>query len=185
MDHQQTQKAQLICKSPNNSPGKQKTFFVLGASGYVGKTVVSHLSKTVGKQGRIIAGSRDPEKLKGSFGGAVLPGVEYVKADMGGDTDILIKVLEGVDSLLVVTPGPTKERGALALQAAKAAKQANVGFTVLVSVASATKQDTIFGKQFQPMEEQFWELGLAGCVIRLPMFMDNLMGFFHTISDKG
>ncbi len=61
----------------------------------------------------------------------------------------------------------------MAIKAAKACKEANVGFTVIVSVASAGKPDTIFGRQFGPMETEFWELGIDGCVLRLPMFMDN------------
>lgn len=58
----------------------------------------------------------------------------------------------------------------MAIKAAKACKEANVGFTVLVSVASATKHDTIFGRQFGPLETEFWELNIDGCILRLPMF---------------
>lgn len=80
---------------------------ILGASGYVGKTVLTHLSKSASRYARIIAGSRDPDKLKQSFGDAQLTGVEFVKADMSSPEDELADTLKDVHSVFIVTPGPT------------------------------------------------------------------------------
>ena len=142
------------------STGKKQVTCILGASGYVGKTTVTHLSKNASRYSRILAGSRDPEKLKQSFGGAEFPGVEFIKADMTAPEDELATALKDVDTVFIVTPGPTEERGKIALNAARASKKANVPFTVVVSVPIADKSDTIFGKQFGPLEEGFWELGI-------------------------
>lgn len=50
-------------------PAKEKhVTFIFGSSGYVGKATVKYLSKSVGKHARILAGSRDPDKLKGELG---------------------------------------------------------------------------------------------------------------------
>ena len=104
---------------------------------------------------------------------------------MNGPVDELAEALKDIHSVFIVTPGPSEDRGKIALNAAKACKKANVPFTVLVSVTVADKKDTTFGKQFGPLEEGFWELGIEGCIMRLPLFMDNLMGFFGTIGEKG
>ncbi len=54
--------------------------------------------------------------------------------------------LKHVDSVFIVTPGGTENRGEIALGAAKACKRAGVKFVVLLSVTAADHQDTIFGR---------------------------------------
>lgn len=158
---------------------------LLGASGNVGRACLSHLAAVVGRNARILAGSRDPEKLQASFQGQHLPGVEFVQADMASPVETLVQTLRGVHTCFVITPGPVENRGEIALNAAKACKEAGVGFTVMLSVASANKADTIFGRQFGPLETGFWELGIDGCVLRLPMFMENALGHLKSLTEAG
>ncbi len=40
---------------------------ILGASGNVGRATVTHLAGVVGQHARILAGSRDPHRLRSSF----------------------------------------------------------------------------------------------------------------------
>ena len=104
---------------------------------------------------------------------------------MGSSDEALAEALTQVDICFIVTPGPTEKRGELALNAARACKIAGVAFTVVVSVATADKEDTIFGKQFGPMENDFNKLEIDGCILRLPMFMENAMGNIPTITKDG
>ena len=88
-------------------PTKEKhVTYLFGTSGYVGKATVKYLSKTVGKHARIMAGSRDPEKLKNELG--KLTGVEYRQSDMSKDPEEMAKDLEGVHTAFIITPGPTE-----------------------------------------------------------------------------
>ena len=48
---------------------------------------------------------------------------------------------------------------------------AKVGFVVIISAASCDESGLIFSEQFKPMETEFWELGIDGCILRLPLFM--------------
>ena len=108
-----------------------------------------------------------------------------MQADMASPVETLVQTLRGVHTCFVITPGPVENRGEIALNAAKACKEAGVGFTVMLSVASANKADTIFGRQFGPLETGFWELGIDGCVLRLPMFMENALGHLKSLTEAG
>ena len=156
--------------------------FVLGASGKVGAAAVTALSDKYSDKFDIRAGVRDDtsERAKHLTG---LRGVTLVKANMGGDKSTLVKTLDGVESLFIVTPG-TRQRAELAISAAEAAKEAGVKFLLVVSVLTADLTDTIFGSQFKKVETEVSKMGVPHCFIRLPLFVDNYWTFKDEIKSE-
>jgi uncharacterized protein YbjT (DUF2867 family) len=106
--------------------------------------------------------------------------VRAVKAGMG-DKDALTTALKGFDTAFLVIPGH-EQRTELGINAIKAAKEAGVKFVVVLSVVTCGA-DSIFGKQFDPIEEKTKEnFGAAYAIVRLPLFMDN--NYAHAKGDS-
>merc|ERR1712110_1088782 len=78
---------------------------------------------------------------------------------------------KGYDSVFLVTPGH-EQRTQLALNGIEAAKKAGVKFLLELSVLT-TGTNSIFGKQFSPIENATKNSGLKHAIVRLPLFMDN------------
>jgi NAD(P)H dehydrogenase (quinone) len=111
-------------------PASQPTLLVTGAAGQLGRQVVKHLVAT--KAGRIIAATRDTEKLKD------LEGVEVRRADFD-DAGSLAKAFAGVDRALIVSTdalGRPGGRHAHHASAAKAAAAAGVRHILYTSITS-------------------------------------------------
>jgi len=100
-------------------------------------------------------------------------GLKVAEADMS-KPDTVAEFLKGHEVALIVTPG-TENRAALTIGAADAAKKAGVKHLVVVSVTAADKSETIFGKQFTAIEAHIKKLGINYTLVRLPIFVDNLM----------
>lgn len=149
---------------------------VVGASGYIGKATLASLVARHGETVQIHAGVRDPVK----FG--QMEGVTVVKADMG-DKDALKQTLENekYDSVYLVIPGH-HDRTQLGRNGLEAAKEAGIPHVLLLSVLTA-ETDTIFGRQFKPLEDKVKELGIGYTIVRLPLFLDN--NYAHVGSIKG
>lgn len=159
--------------------GDKPSVIVLGASGYVGKSTLSSLVERHGSKLKIAAGVRNPEKFGETFN------VDVVKADMGGDKDELAEVLKAYDRIFVVVPG-SENRTELASNAIEACKAAGMKFILMLSVLTAPEEETIFGKQFAPVEAKMKEdVGEGGAVIRLPIFMDNFYAQAPSIKESG
>jgi uncharacterized protein YbjT (DUF2867 family) len=56
---------------------------------------------------------------------------------------------------------------------------------VVLSVATAELSDTVFGKQFGPIEAATKEAGIPYTLVRLPVFIDNNWGQQATIKSQG
>ena len=76
-------------------------------------------------------------------------------------------------NITVVACRSLQNRTELALNGIQAAKDAGVGFLAVVSVSTAGS-DTVFGRQFGPIEEATKASGLPYVLFRLPFFTDNL-----------
>ncbi|KAL7571911.1 hypothetical protein ACA910_006548 [Epithemia clementina (nom. ined.)] len=104
---------------------------------------------------------------------------------MGSSQKDLAAVLKDFDSVYVVTPG-SEDRAKLALNAIHAAKDAGVKYTLVLSVLTADLTDTIFGKQFTPVEKEIKTIGLKSYgIVRLPLFMDNFYAAAQSIKEQG
>lgn len=167
--------------SKQNAPGfgfigPPKTL-VVGASGYVGKATLSSLVSRHGSEVEIHAGVRNPSK----FG--QMEGVTVVKADMGSKA-ALVKTLKdgGYASVFLVIPGHA-DRTQLGINGLEAVKEAGIKHVLLLSVLTA-ETDTIFGRQFKPLEDKVKELGIAYTIVRLPLFIDNSFAHVGSIQEQ-
>jgi hypothetical protein len=89
-------------------------------------------------------------------------------------------------SLFIITPGDS-EREVLAKNAIKAGKDAGLGFILVTSVLTAGT-DTIFGRQFGPIEKYLQSEACGSikhCLLRLPIFIDNFYAQAESIRDQG
>ena len=153
--------------------------FVIGATGSIGSAAVSSLSAHYADQVEIRAGVRNPVKAEAL---KKLSNVHVVKAEMGSDE--LESTLRGVDALYIVTPGIDK-RHVPAIKTASAAKAAGVKFLLVVSLNIPHPELThsIFGREFNQVEEHVKTLGVPFAIVRLPFFTENV--FFSQETIKG
>ena len=153
---------------------------VIGASGNIGTATVAALSAKYADKVEIHAGVRNPDKadkLK------TIAGVSVVQATMG-EKENLKRVLKEVDSLYIVIPG-AKDRTALTVATAEAAKEAGVKFLLVLSVPTANLTDTVFGAQLSEVEDKVGKLGVPYAFLRLPFFVENLWLFKDSIVGQG
>ncbi len=157
------------------SRGAAKTV-VIGANGCVGvATLESLLIRSAGEID-VYAGVRNEKKFEQH--GMKLP---TVKTDMSNRRE-LTKNLRGFQRAFVVVPCDRNRTG-LASIALDACKAAGVKFVLLLSVTIANT-DTIFGRQFKPIEDRAKALGIHYTIIRLPLFMDNLRAHAGTVKEE-
>lgn len=154
------------------------TLFVSGASGKLGRRVVELLLER-GYEGKIIAGTRHPEKLN-------VTGVETRKADFG-DVLGLIKALEGVDRLLLISTdvlGPS--RLALHQSAVAAAQAAGVKHIVYTSMPAPEPVSPIpFAPQHFGTEEAIKATGIAYTLLRMNWYAENLLSSLPPVLQMG
>jgi len=142
---------------------------VIGSSGYVGQATVGKLLSLKGDD-EIVAVTRDIEKE--AVKGLASNGASVVAGDMGNSKS-LDAALAGATAAYIVVPGHI-DRTAMGLNALEACKRQNVGFVLMLSVCSADRKGRIFADQFKPLEEATAASGLPFCVVRMPMFLENL-----------
>ena len=148
---------------------------VVGASGYVGKATLAALVSRHADTVEAVAGVRNPDKF------SAMDKVTAVAADMG-DKAKLTETLKGYDSVYLVVPGH-EDRTQLTINGLEAAKDAGVGFVLVLSVLT-TGTDSIFGKQFAAIEAKTKEIGLNHAIVRLPIFIDNNWAHLGTIKGQ-
>eukprot|EP00600_Ochromonadales_sp_CCMP1393_P007882 CAMPEP_0174967610 /NCGR_PEP_ID=MMETSP0004_2-20121128/7678_1 /TAXON_ID=420556 /ORGANISM="Ochromonas sp., Strain CCMP1393" /LENGTH=609 /DNA_ID=CAMNT_0016216759 /DNA_START=77 /DNA_END=1906 /DNA_ORIENTATION=+ len=166
-------------------PGVGKSFgkpelIVLGASGYIGVATVNSLT-AYSKDYNIKAGVRDVSSAKNSA--LVGGGVKLVQADMNKPKS-LEPAVNGAKCVFIVVPG-TQDRATLAINALNACKAVGVQHIVLLSVTSAVRAGTIFAEQFLPVESVAEKLGVPYTIVRVPMFMENILGQMQSIAISG
>ena len=179
------EKAFLNAKAPVGiMPGVGKSFgkhelLVLGASGNVGAATIRSLA-AYSKEYIIRAGVRDISSAKNAPLAAT--GAKLVAANMA-NPKALVTVLNGVKVVFVVVP-PTADRATLSIGAIKACKDAGVQHVVVVSGMSADKVGTIFADQFTAIEQYTKTAGIPYTIVRLPLFMENVLGQMQSIASN-
>jgi uncharacterized protein YbjT (DUF2867 family) len=158
----------------NENASANKKVIVVGASGYVGKATLAALTSRHFDTVQTFAGVRSPEK----FG--TMEKVTTISTDMG-DKAALTQTFRGFDSVFLVVPGH-EDRTQLAINGLEAAKDAGVRFVLVLSVLTSGT-DSIFGKQFAPIEAKAKKIGVNYAIVRLPLFIDN--NWAHLGSIKG
>lgn len=145
------------------------TLFVSGASGKLGRRVVELLLER-GYDGKIIAGTRSPEKL------ADLKGVEVRKADFT-DAEALTAALDGVDRLLIISTDQIGTRLAGHLVAIGAASKAGVKEIAYTSMPNPEAPSAItFAPEHDGTEQAIKASGIAYTILRMSWYTENLLG---------
>ena len=157
-----------------------KEIVVLGSSGNVGKATLAALA---GNDVPATAGVRDASAENPKNAAIIaMKGIALVQADMSKPETLGPAISEG-STVFIATPGHI-DRTALAQAAVKAAVASKAGHIVVISLPVVTvKKGTIFGDQFKPIEDAVKTCGIPFTIVRLPMFMDNILG--QPIKDMG
>ncbi len=147
-------------------------YLVTGASGKLGRAVISHLVETLKvPAGSIIAASRDPEKLRD------LKGVEIRKADFE-DSDGLVKSFAGAKRALIIStdsfaPGVRAHQHA---NAVAAATKAGIAHLVYTSMPNPATSAVLFAPDHAGTEMAIAESGIPGwTVLRHNWYFENLL----------
>jgi len=175
------EKAFVYAENPlKPSVAKTNDLMVIGASGYIGVATIKSLMKFK-KDFTIFAGVRNLDSPKNAP--LAIPGVTLVKADMNLP-HTMVPAFTGVDCVFVVTPGD-KERTNLSIAAIKACKEAGVPHVIVLSFTSVTVPGTVFADQGILIEDYVKNSGITYTIVRLPMFMENVLGQMESIACKG
>jgi NAD(P)H dehydrogenase (quinone) len=150
------------------------TLLVTGASGHLARRVLDHLvQRGAAKDGRLIATTRNPEKLKD----LAARGVDVRKADFD-DLAATTAAFRGAQRVLVVStdaldrPGHRAEQHAVAIEAAKAAGVKHIVYT---SVTKAKDSGLPVAFDHKLTEEALEKSGLDFTVVRNNWYSENLL----------
>jgi NAD(P)H dehydrogenase (quinone) len=151
-----------------------RTLLVTGAAGHLGRQVLAELVQKKLKDTRIIAATRDPQKLKG------LDGVEVVRADFDDEASLAV-AFKGVDRLLLIStdaldrPGRRQEQHKRAIAAAAAAGVKHVLYT---SIVNPNKDSPMGVAEDHRLTEAALvaEPRLGHTILRNNLYMDLLLG---------
>jgi NAD(P)H dehydrogenase (quinone) len=168
------------------------TIFVTGASGQLGKLVIRQLLARGAAPGRIIAGTRSPEKLAD----LAATGIAVRRADFS-DTDGLARAFDGAGTVLVISTDAldgadtrlTQHRNAVA--AAVAADAGRIAYTSLPNPACSLLS---FAPDHAGTERAIHASGLPYTIFRNSWYQENLLrslpaalagGVWHSAAQGG
>ena len=158
---------------------KKPVVFVVGADGMIGRMAVSVLSSMYGETMDIRVGVQNLSRAKRLKS---LTGVTILQAKLG-EKKKLKKLFQHVDEVYLISSDvEVEDRAQRVIDTAKAAKDAGVKYLLVYSTVAAEDPDTIFGKQYKLIEKEVSHLGVSYTILRLPIFVDNLLG--HRASIK-
>ncbi len=145
------------------------TLFVSGANGNLGRRVLDLLLER-DYPGRIVAGTRTPEKL------AAVARVEARSADFD-DVTGLAKALAGIDRMLIIPPPQVDaHRGIQMHNAIEAAKTAGVGHIICLSLMRPEPGSPIvFAPDLYGAEQYLMGTGMSYTILRMTWYAEYLL----------
>jgi NAD(P)H dehydrogenase (quinone) len=150
------------------------TLLVTGASGQLGQRVIAHLLESHKvAPGRIVAGTRKPDKL----GGLAAKGVQVRKLDFE-DAASFGAALAGVDRMLIISTDAIDRPGRRLSQhkaAIEAARKAGVKHVVYTSMPNPDDSLIPFAPDHLGTEQALAASGLSWTVLRNSWYMDGLL----------
>lgn len=154
-------------------------FFISGASGKLGRRVVELLLER-GHAGRIVAGTRTPEKLAG------IAGIEARHSDYD-DPKGLTAAASGADRVLLISHEFADEnRLGRHLNAVAAVKEAGVGHIVYTSMPNPEPPSPIpFAGDHYGTEQAIKATGISHTLLRNIWYMENLLGSLPQVLKSG
>ncbi|MCZ2818062.1 NmrA family NAD(P)-binding protein [Modestobacter sp. VKM Ac-2984] len=153
---------------------------VTGATGQLGRLVVTGLLDAGVPAGEVVAVVRDPEKA----GDLAARGVQVRRAEYG-DRASLESALQGSDRLLLVSGNEVGQRVAQHGNVLRAAKAAGVG---LVAYTSAPKVDDTplpLAPEHAATERLIADVGLPAVVLRNNWYLENYDQQIRTAAETG
>lgn len=148
---------------------------IVGGGGSVGIATLESLMLVGHGKVNVHCGVRNVGKFE-----KAMMDVPAVPMDMT-DKQQMVEALRGCERVFIVVPS-SENRTELAMNALEAAKEAKVQFILLLSVTISTS-DTIFGRQFRPLEEMVMTMGIPYCIIQLPMLFENLLVHGQSVAE--
>lgn len=148
----------------------QPTILISGAGGQLGRQVVGRLV-AAGHGGRIVAGTRDPEKL-GDLAG---PGIEVRRLDWTDEASLPV-ALAGIDRLLLISGDQLPHRAENQLRVVRAAVAAGVKHISYTSMRSPERYPHIpIAPSHLATEEAIKASGIAYAILQNLWYPDNLI----------
>ena len=145
----------------------QATLFVSGASGHVGRQVIELLLEA-GAAGRIIAGTRTPEKLADLSA----RGVEVRYADFH-DPASLQTAFQGADRLLLISTDQLDGRTRQHVNAVEAADSVGVKHVVYTSIINATDTPVTLADSHAATEAALEASKMGWTVLRSNIYLEQ------------
>jgi NAD(P)H dehydrogenase (quinone) len=162
----------------------QDILFVTGASGQLGRAVISHLLAAQGvAPGRIVAGTREPAKLAE----LAAQGVRVVALDFE-QPESLARAFAGVDRLLLISTDALDRPGrrlAQHLAAVEAARAAGVGHVLYTSMPNPADSLVPFAPDHLGTEAALQASGLGWSILRNAWYQENLLMEIGPVLERG
>ena len=153
---------------------------VTGATGHLGRLIVSELLDHDVPAGDVVAVVRTPEKAND----LASQGVDVRQGDYE-DRDSLVSAFEGVDKLLMVSASEVGKRVEQHRNVIEAARQAGVEHVAYTSILAADSADTILGREHKATEALIRESDLSHTFLRNGWYLENYTGTLEQALEHG
>ncbi|WP_036377427.1 SDR family oxidoreductase [Micromonospora sp. ATCC 39149] len=153
---------------------------VTGASGHLGRLIVSSLLDRGIPAGEIVALGRDTDRLADLAD----RGVTTRQADYT-DPDSLRSAFAGADKLMFVSGSEIGQRIAQHRNVVAAAREAGVGLVVYTSIANADRSGMILASEHLATEREIVGAGLPYVILRNGWYLENYTGQVPTYLQFG
>ena len=147
------------------------TLLVTGASGHLGRLVLESLLSRKGSSAKIIATTRDPQKLA-DF---AQRGVEVRAADFA-KPETLLEAFKGATRLLLISTDAIGSRTEQHRNAIEAAKKAGVRHVLYTSYPNPGEAPALVAPEHHQTEEIIKKSGLSYTFLRNNLYSENLLG---------
>lgn len=141
---------------------------VTGATGHLGRLVISDLLERGVAPGEIVALVRSPEKAHDLAG----RGVQVRRADYT-QPDALKEALQGVDKLLLISSSEVGQRASQHRNVVDAARGAGVGLIVYTSILNADTGGMKLAEEHRATEQMIRDSGIPYVFLRNGWYLEN------------
>lgn len=154
-------------------------FAITGASGQLGRLVISQLLKTV-PASQLIAIVRKPS----SVADLAAQGVQVRQADYN-DSAAMQAALQGVQRLLLISSSEIGQREAQHRNVIQAAKAAGVQLIAYTSLLHADRSPLALAKEHVATEQILRDSGIAHAILRNGWYTENYLGSLPVVLQYG
>ncbi|MFF5072419.1 SDR family oxidoreductase [Micromonospora olivasterospora] len=153
---------------------------VTGATGHLGRLIVSALLRRGVPAGEIVALGRDTGRLADlAQRGVVVRQADYT------DPDSLRAAFAGADKLMFVSGSEVGQRVAQHHNVIAAAREAGVGLVVYTSITRADTSTMILAREHRETERELTASGLPHMILRNSWYLENYTGQLPTYLEHG